>query len=448
MPTFKAIVLKHQIKTDKTVNIKIRVIHNRKTRYISTGLTGTTSDFTKSLKFKTQSFIDDTTETIKSYRDKCNKYPDKVNAMSIDDLITFITEEEPVLAEINFISFANTEIERLKAEGRRGVAANHNTAINTLKRFIGGEDLNVQNITAKFLQDFEVFIRSKPIGENNKDMVRAPSLYMSSIRALHNELKKQYNNEDIGIIRVPYSPFSKYKIPVEKQTRKRALDIELIKKIFELQDQTAKTDRSHVRYNLAKDCFILSFCLLGINSADLYNCSEFKNKFITYKRKKTSSRRKDEAEISVLVQKEIDSLMLKYRDKTGKRVFNFYQHYSNEQNFNKAINKGLKLVGKTIKTDDLEYYAARHSWATIALNKAGIDKYTVHSALNHVDDAMKVTDIYLEKDWSLINDANRKVLDFVFKKKENPETVDGTGVKAKRKQKKLTEPIPEIQKAS
>jgi hypothetical protein len=28
---------------------------------------------------------------------------------------------------------------------------------------------------------------------------------------------------------------------------------------------------------------------------------------------------------------------------------------------------------------------------------------------------MKVTDIYLEKDWSMINDANRKVLDYVIK---------------------------------
>lgn len=28
----------------------------------------------------------------------------------------------------------------------------------------------------------------------------------------------------------------------------------------------------------------------------------------------------------------------------------------------------------------------QHSWATIALNKVGIDKYTVHAALNHVDE--------------------------------------------------------------
>lgn len=64
----------------------------------------------------------------------------------------------------------------------------------------------------------------------------------------------------------------------------------------------------------------------------------------------------------------------------------------------------------------LEYYAARHSWATIALNKVGIDKYIVHAALNHIDDSMKVTDIYIERDFVNENKANAKVVKYVFGK--------------------------------
>lgn len=52
---------------------------------------------------------------------------------------------------------------------------------------------------------------------------------------------------------------------------------------------------------------------------------------------------------------------------------------------------------------------------SISLNKCGVDKYTVHAALNHADPEMKVTDIYLEKDWSVINAANEKVMNYVFK---------------------------------
>lgn len=62
------------------------------------------------------------------------------------------------------------------------------------------------------------------------------------------------------------------------------------------------------------------------------------------------------------------------------------------------------------------FYISRHSWATIALNKAGIDKYIVHAALNHIDDSMKVTDIYIERDFVNENKANAKVVKYVFGK--------------------------------
>jgi len=81
--------------------------------------------------------------------------------------------------------------------------------------------------------------------------------------------------------------------------------------------------------------------------------------------------------------------------------------------FSSALNHGLKKIGDLLGVDDLEFYAARHSWATIAVNDVGIDKYTVHSALNHVDDSMRVTDIYIKKSWDHIDQANRKLLDFV-----------------------------------
>jgi len=117
--------------------------------------------------------------------------------------------------------------------------------------------------------------------------------------------------------------------------------------------------------------------------------------------------------------------MEKYEDKTKQKVFRFSRMYVNHTCFNSAINKGLKEIekdinaelkrmGKDIVIDDLEFYAARHSWATIARNDLKIDKYVVHEALNHVDSKMKITDIYIEKDFTMINEANRKVIDYVF----------------------------------
>ena len=64
----------------------------------------------------------------------------------------------------------------------------------------------------------------------------------------------------------------------------------------------------------------------------------------------------------------------------------------------------------------LQFYAARHTWATIAANEAGIDKWTVHECLNHADLSMRVTDYYIKRDWSHIDRANRRVLDYVTKR--------------------------------
>ena len=120
--------------------------------------------------------------------------------------------------------------------------------------------------------------------------------------------------------------------------------------------------------------------------------------------------------MEVIVPDMVLPIIERYRDTTGERLFRFYKDYRDYKAFNKAINKGLKEIGEQLGIDDLEFYAARHSWATIALNKCGIDKYTVHAALNHVDESMRVTDIYIERDYVNENKANTKVVKYVFGK--------------------------------
>ena len=104
----------------------------------------------------------------------------------------------------------------------------------------------------------------------------------------------------------------------------------------------------------------MSFCLMGMNSVDLYNATEFSDGKITYNRTKTKDRRLDHARMEVVVPKIILPLIEKYKDKTGKRVFNFHKYYADARSFNRAINLGLKEMGSQLGLDDLEYYAARH----------------------------------------------------------------------------------------
>jgi integrase len=158
---------------------------------------------------------------------------------------------------------------------------------------------------------------------------------------------------------------------------------------------------------------------MGMNTADLYLCEELaesKGRYtITYNRAKTSARRSDKARISVDVHPFLIPLFEKYRNPRKGKIFSFVNRYCDYTQLNKSVNKGLKEVGKAIGIDDLEFYAARHTFATIARNKLGYDKSTVGEALNHVEKENKITDIYIQKDFSIINKLNKEVIEYVFK---------------------------------
>ncbi|WP_309253602.1 hypothetical protein [Prevotella brunnea] len=86
------------------------------------------------------------------------------------------------------------------------------------------------------------------------------------------------------------------------------------------------------------------------------------------------------------------------------------------ESLNRAINIGLKEVGREVGVDNLQFYAARHSLATIAVNDVGISKYVVNDMLNHTDPALRITELYIKKDFKVINEANVKVLDYVHER--------------------------------
>ena len=422
MLTIKAEIKKSELKVDGTYNVKIRFTLDRKVKRLSTNLFITSKDLTKSLKFKEDTSIKRAIDgLVLYYREQCFKLQLDQNHYSLDEIIEFLNGEQEKQQTIDFIKFSREWIASTTIKG----APNYTTAINALVRFIGKEELDINLITLDFLESFKAFlnkereIRTKRLMQQGKRIPsnRSLSLYLISIKKLFNEAKKKYNKKEKNLILIPNSPFMELEIPKQEATRKRAISADIIKKLWKLPYKDMKKGyKSTCHYNLAKDCFILSFCLMGINSADLYNATEMEGNTIVYNRTKTKDRRLDKAQMKVDIPRLILPLVEKYKDKTGKRLFNFYQYYADEKDFNKAINYGLKEICTILEIDDLEYYAARHSWATIALNKAGIDKYIVHAALNHIDDAMKVTDIYIERDFVNENKANAKVVKYVFGK--------------------------------
>ena len=422
MLTINAEVVKTKRQSNECFTIRLRFTLDRRMKRLSTSLFATQKDLTKDFKIKSSSHLKAKVERlIRDYQEKCSQLQVELNNYTIEDIMDYLDGEHQKQQTIDFIKFSREWIASATIKG----APNYTTAINALVRFVGKEELDINLITLDFLEQFKAFLirerdaRTKKLMQQGK---RVPSnrslyLYLISIKKLFKEAQKKYNKKEKNLILIPNSPFVDFEIPKQEATRKRAISADIIKKVWKLPYKDMKKGyKSTCRYNLAKDCFILSFCLMGINSADLYNATEMRGNTIIYNRTKTKARRLDGAKMMVDIPKIVQPLIDKYKDSTGKRLFNFYQYYGDEKTFNKAINSGLKEIGSILEVDDLEYYAARHSWATIALNKVGIDKYIVHAALNHIDDSMKVTDIYIERDFVNENKANTKVVKYVFGK--------------------------------
>lgn len=57
------------------------------------------------------------------------------------------------------------------------------------------------------------------------------------------------------------------------------------------------------------------------------------------------------------------------------------------------------------------FYTARHTMATLARNECGADFMMVHQMLNHATpQSMRTTDVYIQKDFSPLWEANEKLL--------------------------------------
>ncbi|MDR2885621.1 MAG: site-specific integrase [Rikenellaceae bacterium] len=424
--TYKAVVYKDDKRKDGTYNVKIRLTHNRQSLRLSTTIYVGADDLTRGLKIKTQDYIDQTDDLIKSWRKITNTLGASADLMDVKQVHRYILNygKGTEAFKLDFIAYGRELVKSMSET----TGKTYTSALNCLERFTGGMPLDISTITAKFLESFEVFIRTEPtmryspkhgiIASNTPKEGRAISSYLSCIRYIHNQAKREHNDEDLGVIRIPQSPFKKYAVKKAPKSKKKALPTKQIQAIISLpdQDRVFGWAEAFTRRDLARDCFLLSFGLAGMNAADLYDCEaqvlDEKEPVIVYKRMKTRTRREDEAEMHIRVEPCILPLVKKYFDSSGERLFCFHKHYSSLVGFNNAIGEGLEQAEKAIKSKThFTFYAARHSYATISRSKAlNIDKHTVHEGLNHVDPKMKITDDYIDRDYGNIWDANAKLL--------------------------------------
>lgn len=423
MPTFKTVIYPHYKRADGVYRVRIRVIHNKQQKYIPTNYYASQNEITPKFDFKRgTSYERDAEPQIEKYRKLCNLFADKIGRMTVHELVAFLDSHVDTLDnfKLDFIAYGRNYVAHLKSIGRIGDANIYQSALNAVVRFTKRESLDIAEINTKFVASFVDFLQHEKTPTNPNPRKRTPSLYYSKIQTLHNIAKDEFNDEEAGIIRIPLSPFVKVKKPACPKTEHSSLSLAQLRKVFTMPDDTyingIRKGRQHTK-NLARDVAMISFYIVGINMVDLFTAEPIKNGRLTYYRTKTRTRRANKAKISIKIAPEIMPLILKYKDKTGKRAFNFYQLYSTCPIFTYQVNKGLKRIGREIGFEKLTTYTFRRTWATIAWYYCGVRDDIIDFALGHSPaKSSQLAHIYITENWGLADAANEKVIKAVNSK--------------------------------
>ena len=261
------------------------------------------------------------------------------------------------------------------------------------------ERLNFEDITAKWLNEFNGYMAKRSPAQN------ARSIHLRDIRAVFNfaideEMTDLY-------------PFRKFKIK-STPTMKRSLSADDIRMIATMPLLPWQEEY--------RDVFMLIFYLIGINIVDLFSLTHenVQNGRIVYTRRKTKRI------YSIKIEPEAQEILERRKGTT--HLIDVADRYKDHTNFTSRFNKALKTFG-TWEVDEhhkqkvrykpywdfLSSYWARHSWATIAYNDCNIPVDVISQALGH-SMGSKITMVYINTDYKKVDEANRKVIDFVLGK--------------------------------
>lgn len=314
---------------------------------------------------------------------------DDMSATEIRDALMTTTEPNKMSRNAQDENSFSRTFERFITHKSGRTKGLYECTMRRIRAFEGAkaDRLRFEQMNGEWLQSFNDFLALTSPSPN------ARAIHLRNIRtvfnyAIDNEITTAY-------------PFRRFKIKGEA-TKKRNLDVDTLRAIFTAEN----LEPWMVRY---RDLFKLTFMLIGINFVDLCNLQEVRNGRVEYVRAKTHKL------YSIKVEPETAKLIAQYRG--DKNLLSYLDSYKDYRSFYMNTCKGLRAVKEAVnkRLDEpiktLTTYYARHSWATIAAS-LDIPKDTIAAALGHGGNT--VTDIYIEFDRRKVDEANRRVLNYVL----------------------------------
>jgi integrase len=414
-PTFRPVVYAHHKRQDGTYNVKINVYFNGKERRLPTTIYCTKNDLTRTHHIKNQDIIN-----------KCNtlilKMHNAISDISIFDLegrdVDWLVRRikgklQAASFRLDFFAFAQEHIAGKNESTRR----TYITALNAFALYLGRDNLDINDITRRMVVEFAEHCDAQPkrklskttgewvVTERNKKKGITTAMYVRKLATIFKAAKSRYNDNDNDVVLIPRSPFDNVVVEAAYNEGQKPLPTEIIQLLL-----SAPADRDGT-LRCALDALVVSFGLMGINMADLYEARPPRDGVLHYRRSKTRDRRPDGAEMQVVVPAELQP----YLDRLGAGTDAEYwlprlrTLSTSKRGITTPINYHIENWCKAQGVERFTTYAVRKAWATLA-RSTGADKSLVDECIGHTGDYV-LTDIYALKPYDKMAELNRKVLD-------------------------------------
>lgn len=361
MANFSIVIVPTKKLSNGRHRIRIAVAHHSQTRYISTQFT---LDSTSQIKNGRVIRHENAANMNACLRKLINEYEEIVTsisylpAISCTELIRIINYEQKKKG-ITFQSVAREYMNFMKGEEREKSYKLYMIASDRFIKYMKG-DFPLIQLTPLHIQEFAKVLREENLSDTT---IR---IYLTLIKVILNYAGK------MNYVTYSIHPFILFKMPASN-VRELDLSIDELKRIRDV--HLLKSSLS-----IARDIFMLTYYLGGINLRDLLTYN-FKDKdFMRYIRHKTRNSKKGENEIVFTLQPEAKVIIDKYLTKEGYLKFGKYSSYKQIYSLIfRHIGKVSILSGIKKK---VTYYSARKTFAQHGYN-LGIQIEKIEYCIGH-----------------------------------------------------------------
>lgn len=345
MATIKLAVLKHTKSKDGSYKIRVSIGHRSETHYIVTPYSvNALSEFDNGIVVR----VPNAHEINIKLRNLLNDYEEKLESIdspedyTCKELRDLLKSMRTHSSKITFKQVSEQYQKELIEDGRGSYAGMLQNSLRLFFEFTSG-DVFLSEISTITISEFERWLKRKGVSQTYISMT------LSMTRTIINRaIRMQLVTYDVH-------PFTYWKRPADPE-RELDISVEDLRAIRDAQPRLKKQ-------RIARDIFMLSYYLGGINLIDLLEIDFRGVSVLEYTRHKSRNMKLSDKRISFTLQPEAKKLISKWMNRnTGRLDFGYKFSY---KNFLAYVTRSIKSLAKDIDIQDYRkvcYYTARKSF--------------------------------------------------------------------------------------